>query len=101
MELITPGPGHNGGDDASTRLSRLPRVGCRGRRRPPRVIVWKGACGCSSGWFSQDAGRWLTRPGGYSFTDAAALMITWEAVGGFFIVHLPPDLARMASSLNW
>jgi hypothetical protein len=39
--------------------------------------------------------------GGYSFTDAVALMITWEAVGGFFIVHLPPDLARMARSLNW
>jgi len=65
------------------------------------VIVWEGACGFSSGWSLPGPGRWLTRPGRYSFTDAVALMITWEAVGGFFIVHLPPDLARMASSLNW
>jgi hypothetical protein len=65
------------------------------------VIVREGARGFSSGWSLPGADRWLTRPEGYSFTDAVALMITWEAVGGFFIVHLPPALARMASSLNW
>jgi hypothetical protein len=65
------------------------------------VIGWEGACGFSSGWSLQGPGRWLTRPGRYSFTDAVALMSTCTEVDGFFIVHLPPDLARMASSLSW
>jgi hypothetical protein len=59
-----------------------------------------GACGFSAGWFLRHADRRPARPGRYSFTDAVALISTRETVGGLFIVHLPPDLAKMASSLN-
>jgi hypothetical protein len=63
------------------------------------VIVWEGACRFRP--LAVTARGSLTRPGRYSFTDAVALMSTCTEVGGFFIVHLPPDLARMASSLSW